>query len=285
VSTRRGGLGRGLDALLGLDEPDEQAAPADELARLPAALLERSRFQPRGELRQESLQELADSIRAQGVVQPILVRPLEGGRFEIVAGERRWRAAQMAGLEDVPVIIRRVPDRAALATALVENIQREDLSPLEEALALRRLIEELELSHQEVAVAVGRSRSAVSNLLRLLELAPGAQVLLRERQLEMGHARALLALPAVRQEGCARQVAAQGLSVRETERLVKRLLTAVPEQRPRPRLDPDVRRLQDDLAERLGAKVILNHAGSGRGRLIIHYASIDELDGIISKFR
>ncbi len=284
MSNRRGGLGRGLDTLLGLGAETDDNSPDDELARVPTELLERGRYQPRTDMRLESLQELADSIRVQGMVQPILVRPLEGERLEIVAGERRWRAAQIAGLEVVPVIIRRIPDQAAMATALVENIQREDLNPLEEAMALRRLVDEFGLSHQEAAIAVGRSRSAVTNLLRLLELAPTVQTFLRERRLEMGHARALLALARDTQERCANEVIRRQLSVRETENLVKRYLAGQVPHKP-PRLDPDVRRLQDDLSDRLGARVVLNHATSGRGRLVIHYTSVDELDGIISKIK
>lgn len=285
MSNRRGGLGRGLDALLGLGVESDDDARGDELAQVPTELLQRGRYQPRTDMRPESLQELADSIRVQGMVQPILVRPLEGERLEIVAGERRWRAAQLAGLEAVPVIIRRIPDQAAMATALVENIQREDLNPLEEAMALRRLVDEFGLSHQEVATAVGRSRSAVTNLLRLLELAPVIQTLLRERQLEMGHARALLALAVDAQERCAREVMRRQLSVRETEKLVKRYLAGNAGRKPASRQDPDVRRLQDDLADRLGARVVLDHATSGRGRLVIHYTSVDELDGIINKIK
>lgn len=284
--SKRGGLGRGLDALLGHGAAEDTPAQVeDQLLRLPVHVLERGRYQPRATVSEDSLQELADSIRVQGVVQPILVRPRESGRFEIVAGERRWRAAQLAGLDEVPVIVRRIPDQAAMATALIENIQREDLNPLEEALALRRLVDEFELSHQEVAEAVGRSRSAVSNLLRLLDLTPGVQSLLRERQLEMGHARAMLALPPGRQDQCAHMVVKGGLSVRETERLVKRLLVEGETHRLAPRIDPDVRRLQDDLSDRLGARVVVNHAGSGRGRLVIHYTSVDELDGIINKIK
>jgi ParB family chromosome partitioning protein len=242
-------------------------------------------------MRPESLQELADSIRAQGVVQPIVVRPLaaqragEPLRYEIIAGERRWRAAQMAGLHAVPAVIRRVPDEAAVAMSLIENIQRENLNPLEEARALDRLIREFDMTHQTAADAVGRSRAAVSNLLRLLELADEVKALVESRQLEMGHARALLGLAQARQQvEVALLVAKKGLSVRETEALVRKLSTARPErdehevQRP----DPNIARLEQDLADRLGAKVLLQHGAKGRGKLVISYNSLDELDGILA---
>ena len=237
MATKRPSLGRGLEALLGkpttAPEPDAPAPAAradEELARIPVDLLQRGRYQPRLDMRPESLQELADSIRAQGVVQPIVIRPLaaqrpgEEIRYEIIAGERRWRAAQMAGLHDIPAVIRRVPDEAAVAMSLIENIQRENLNPLEEARALDRLIREFDMTHQTAADAVGRSRAAVSNLLRLLELADDVKKLVEERQLEMGHARALLGLNAGRQQSeVATLVARKGLSVRETEALVRRM--------------------------------------------------------------
>ena len=301
MADKKRGLGRGLEALLGQaqarapslagESGDKPARPGgDELARLPVDLLERGKYQPRLDMREESLAELADSIRAQGVVQPIVVRPLApppaGGsqRYEIIAGERRWRAAQMAGLADVPAVIRRVPDEAAVAMSLIENIQRENLNPLEEARALDRLIKEFELTHQQAAEAVGRSRAAVSNLLRLLELPDEVKTLVEHRELEMGHARALLGLPGRRQQAeVGALVAKKGLSVRETEALVKRLLArpAEGEGRPPPRKDPDITRLETDLAERLGAKVELRHSPSGRGRVVISYYSLDELDGIL----
>jgi len=247
-------------------------------------------------MRQESLQELADSIRAQGVVQPIVVRPIpsapDGGhaRYEIIAGERRWRAAQMAGLHEIPAVIRHVPDEAAVAMSLIENIQRENLNPLEEARALDRLIREFEMTHQSAADAVGRSRAAVSNLLRLLELTDEVKQLVERRQLEMGHARALLGLEAARQQvEVATLVAKKGLSVRETEALVRRIVErgAGEERSPAapPRLDPDIRRLQDELAEKLGAQVAVQHTARGRGRLVIRYNSLDELDGILAHIR
>jgi ParB family chromosome partitioning protein len=288
---KKRGLGRGLEALLGVpgDEPTVRADTEEGtgLRDLPVDVIERGRYQPRTEMDPAGLEDLASSIRAQGVVQPILVRPLPGGgRYEIIAGERRWRAAQMAGLEQIPAVVREVPDQAAMAIGLIENIQREDLNPIEEARALSRLIQEFTLTHQEAADAVGRSRAAVSNLLRLLELAPEARALLENGDLEMGHARALLALPTDQQGAVARQVAARGLSVRETERLVRRLLAgAERKQAVRPAADPDTRRLQDDLAARLGAVVRIQHSARGRGRLVIEYGSLDELDGILAHIR
>jgi len=304
MATKRPSLGRGLDALLGTSTPrpatTADAAPTEatphprpdeELARIPVDLLQRGRYQPRLDMRAESLQELADSIRAQGVVQPIVVRPLaaqrpgEPVRYEIIAGERRWRAAQMAGLHDVPAVIRRVPDEAAVAMSLIENIQRENLNPLEEARALDRLIREFEMTHQTAADAVGRSRAAVSNLLRLLELAEEVKALVESRQLEMGHARALLGLAQPRQQvEVALLVAKKGLSVRETEALVRRLSTARPgpEEREPERPDPNIARLEQDLTDKLGAKVLLQHGAKGRGKLVINYNSLDELDGILA---
>ncbi len=294
MAVKKGGLGRGLDALLGASRSAPAAGagehgaakPDGVLRKLPVELIERGRYQPRTDIHVEALAELADSIRAQGVVQPIVVRGLAGGRYELVAGERRWRAAQLAGLAEIPALVREIPDQAALAIALIENIQREELTPLEEAAALRRLIEEFDLTHQATAEAVGRSRVAVTNLLRLLELAPEVQKLVQERRLEMGHARALLALPAGLQREAAQQVSLKGLTVRETEALVRRLAPGAPPAPPAPAaIDPDIRRLQDDLAERLGARVQLSHAGGGKGRLVIHYNSLDELDGILGHLK
>jgi ParB family chromosome partitioning protein len=266
--------------------------PSDELAKLPVDLLQRGKYQPRLDMRPESLQELADSIRAQGVVQPIVVRPLEhtGGatdsqRYEIIAGERRWRAAQMAGLATIPAVIRRVPDEAAVAMALIENIQRENLNPLEEARAIDRLVTEFALTHQEAAEAVGRSRAAVSNLLRLLELADEVKSLVEKRELEMGHARALLGLANRRQQAeVGSLVAKKGLSVRETEALVRRLTakaggSADDDGRSG---DANIRKLETDLSEKLGAKVTVKHQASGKGQLIVTYSSLDELDGILA---
>ncbi len=258
---------------------------------LPLDLLQRGRYQPRIDMRNEALEELAASIRAQGVVQPIVVRPLgtpSGGaqqRFEIIAGERRWRGAQLAGLKAIPAVIRHVADDAAIAMALIENIQREDLNPLEEARALERLIAEFGLTHLQAADAVGRSRAAVSNLLRLLELAPEVCNRLERREIEMGHARALLGLDNRRKQiELATLVVTKTLSVRETEALVRRISQP---QAPKPAgtarsLDPNIRRMQDDLSEKLGARVIIEHASSGKGRVVVSYNSLDELDGILS---
>lgn len=281
------GLGRGLDALLDGDT----SQPGKELLKnLKLELLRPGKYQPRSHMDQASLAELAASIKEQGVMQPILVRPVEGQKYEIIAGERRWRAAQIAGLSEVPVLVRDVPDRAALALALVENIQREDLNPLEEAQGLQRLIEEFGLTHEDAAKAVGRSRSAVSNLLRLLQLAPPVQELLLTSKLDMGHARALLPLPNGQQVLLAGQVVQRGLSVREAERLAAR--SATPGRASAPgkgtrakRLDPDAARLQEELAQALGAEVQLEPQRGGSGRLVIRYSSLDQLDGILEKLR
>ena len=291
---KRTGLGRGLDALLGpTHEVEAGLAENDTLQSLPVELLRRGRYQPRVDMRTESLEELADSIRVQGLVQPIIVRPLEpahrgddGSEYEIVAGERRWRAAQLAGLDEIPAIVREVSDRAAVAMALIENIQREDLNPLEEARALDRLIGEFDMTHSEAAGAVGRSRATVSNLLRLLELSEPVKAMVQARELEMGHARALLALrDPVRQGDAAKRVSRQGLSVRETERLVKRLVEGrAPTPAPAPQ-DPDVRRLESDLHDRLGARVSVQHGRSGAGKLVIRYNSLNELDGILEHIK
>jgi ParB family chromosome partitioning protein len=234
----------------------------------------------------DTLEELASSIRAQGVVQPIVVRPIAGNRYEIIAGERRWRAAQMAGLHEIPAVVRDVPDQAAMAMALIENIQREELNPMEEAMALHRLIEEFGLTHQQTADAVGRSRASVSNLLRLLGLKEDVKRMLVNGDLEMGHARALLALEGEQQSQLARQVVAKGLSVRETERLIKRSLEE-PQggQHPPKRPDPDIERLAQDLGERIGAAVAIQHGAKGKGKLVIQYNSLDELDGILTHIK
>ena len=304
MTTKKRGLGRGLNALLGgaaksapavsttapalvVQDSAAAAAPIDgSLRKLPVDLIQRGKYQPRQDMHQESLQDLADSITAQGVVQPIVVRPIGQGRYEIIAGERRWRAAQLAGLQDIPAVIREVPDRAAIAMSLIENIQRENLNPLEESRALQRLIQEFELTHQEAADAVGRSRAAVSNLLRLLDLTDEVKALVEAGQLEMGHARALLALSGGDQTQAARQVASKGLSVRETERLVKRLQSdaAKPAALPK-RVDPDIRRLEEALAGHFGAKVNLEQGRGGKGKLVISYNSLDELDGILERMR
>jgi ParB family chromosome partitioning protein len=256
---------------------------------LPLDLLQRGRYQPRVDMRTDTLSDLADSIKSQGLVQPILVRPLggrnpgESQRYEIIAGERRWRAAQMAGLAEIPAFIRDVPDEAAVSMALIENIQREDLNPLEEAGALTRLIEEFGLTHQSAADAVGRSRAAVSNLLRLMELADEVKELLEQRRIEMGHARALLGLTSRRQQiEVATLVAKKSLSVRETEALVRRIMAPHPPDAPKtPAVDPDIQRLERDLADKLGAKVMFQHTSSGKGKLVVAYNSLDELEGIL----
>lgn len=289
MSTKRRGLGRGLDALLGASAGTHTAAlVADgQLRELPIDLVERGRFQPRQHMAPEALEELTQSVRARGVVQPIVVRPSEDGQhFEIIAGERRWRAAQAAGLAEIPAVVRDVPDDAALAIALIENIQREDLNPIEEATAVGRLIEEFDLTHQEAADAIGRSRVGVSNLLRLLDLGDEARALLEQGELDMGHARALLGLEGEAQERAAREVVARGLTARQTEELVRRAKApAKSRAAPGGDEDPDVRRLSDDLGERLGARVQVVQGGGGKGRLVIHYASLDQLDGILERIK
>jgi ParB family chromosome partitioning protein len=277
------GLGRGLDALLA--GTDETSPVKDALQSIAVDRLRAGKYQPRTRMDETSLAELADSIREQGVMQPILVRPVDGGRFEIVAGERRWRAAQIAGLREVPVLVKAVPDQAALALSLIENIQREDLNPLEEAQGLQRLIAEFGLTHEEAARAVGRSRSAVSNLLRLTQLAKPVQDYLLGNALEMGHARALLSLPIARQVSAAARVVEGKLSVRDTERLVHRLGDTAKRARPGRTLDADTQRLENDLAERLGASVRIEPGRNGAGRIVIRYASLEELDGLLAKMR
>jgi ParB family transcriptional regulator, chromosome partitioning protein len=307
MSLKKPTLGRGLADLLGhasarpaplapaAPPPAPTAAPSsEELARLPLDLLQRGKYQPRIDMRQETLQELADSIKVQGVVQPIVVRPLaaptngESQRYEIIAGERRWRAAQLAGLERIPAIIRRIPDEAAIAVALIENIQRENLNSLEEARALERLINEFQLTHQQCADAIGRSRTAVTNLLRLLEATPEVCEMVANHSLEMGHARALLGITNKRRQAeAATTVAKKGLSVRETEALVRRMQQpdeGVSHEGP-PSGDPNVQRLEQELAEKLGAKVLIQHAASGKGKLTVTYNSLDELDGILAHIK
>lgn len=285
MTTKRRGLGRGLDVLLSEVETAQEAPRKGEhLVRLPVECLERGRYQPRKDIQTDALRNLADSIKAQGVVQPLIVRPTGSDRYEIIAGERRWRAAQLAGLAEVPAVVREIPDQAAVAIALIENIQREDLNPLEEADALVRLTEEFELTHAEAADAVGRSRAAVTNLVRLTELCPEAKRLVREGKLAMGHARALLALPARQQAEAARHIASRGMSARDAEALVRRL------KRPRveaekPRRDANVEALERELTESLATKVAVQSAGKGRGKLVIHYASLDQLDGILKRLR
>ena len=277
------GLGRGLDALLGSDEP--AAVGGEALASLAIDALQPGRYQPRARIGQEGLAELAESIKSQGVMQPILARPIGAGRYEIVAGERRWRAARMAGLTTVPALVRDVPDRHALAIALIENLQREDLNPLDEATGIKRLTEEFGMTHAEAADAVGRSRAAITNALRLLELAPPVQELLREGKLDMGHARALLALPALKQIEIAREAVARQLSVRQVEQRVAGM-TERPAGRARMRIDRDVARLEEELSGALGTTVtIRTGAKPGSGKLVIHYSSLDQLTALLDRLR
>jgi len=273
------GLGRGLDALLGGNE-----APREALMTLPVAQIRPGRYQPRTRMDQQALAELAASIRAQGLMQPVLVRPVDRDRYELIAGERRWRAAQMAGLEEVPAVVRDIPDDAALAMSLIENIQREDLNPLEEAAGVQRLVDEFKMTHEQAADAIGRSRSATTNLLRLLKLARPVQEMVMEGALEMGHARALLALDAARQIEAGHRVAAKGLSVRETEALVQALLRG-PVPRRRPRADRDLARLEEEASERLGTTVQIRPARKGTGKLVLHYSSLDHLEQLLKKLR
>ncbi len=292
MATKKRGLGRGLDALLSGSSSapvstSSTEKPLDgELRELAVERLQRGQYQPRTDMHTESLDELADSIREQGLVQPIVVRPVAEDKYEIIAGERRWRAAQMAGLHEVPVVIRHVNDRAAIAMALIENIQRENLNPIEEARSLYRLMEEFDLTQQKAAEAVGRSRSGVANLLRLLELNEDVKALLEHRQLEMGHARALLALKDHQQSETANKVAKLGLSVRETEQLVRKLTDpAKPKSKSPATLDPNIRRLQEDLSEKLGAAVQLQSKANGKGKITISFNSNDELEGILDHIK
>lgn len=284
-------LGRGLDALL--SKPAARTAAANGLRQLPLDLLQRGQYQPRVDIRQDSLEDLASSIRAQGIVQPIVARPIDSGdgvqRYEIVVGERRWRAAQMAGLHEIPAIVKDISDKAAIAMALIENIQREDLNPLEESRALHRLIKEFDLTHAEAAEAVGRSRAAVSNLLRLQELSDRVKPMLESRQLEMGHARSLLGISnATQQYDAARQVVRKGLSVRATERLVRHMLDNAGKKKTTQAAasgNPDIRRLEINVSEKLGAKVRIEHTKKGSGKVVIGYNSLDELDGILEHIK
>ena len=288
MTAKRRALGKGLDALLGTGTVLEEFGAPEQLHNLPLDLIIQGHYQPRKAMNPESLNDLADSIRAQGVVQPIMVRPAADGsdKYEIIAGERRWRAAQMAGLHDIPAVVRDVPDQAAICIALIENIQREDLNPLEEARTLARLLNEFDMTHETVAEAVGRSRSTVTNLLRLLDLHREVQDLLEGGRLDMGHARAIVSLPEDQQLAMARRVVRQGLSVRETEYLVNKSMNRNPRRQARKKpVDPDIRRLQEDLSERLGAPVTITHRASGKGTLQIHYHSLEELDGILGRLK
>lgn len=303
MSSKRKGLGKGLDALLsaGLgvtapapempvnpSEADQKIEYKDgKLAHLPVELIQRGKYQPRRDMHPEALEELAESIKVQGVMQPIVVRGIGEGRYEIIAGERRWRATQLAGLDKIPAVIRDVPDEAAIAMALIENIQRENLNPIEEAVALKRLQDEFELTHAEVAQAVGKSRTTITNLLRLIALNDEVKTLLEHGDLEMGHARALLTLDPQQQKEIARQVVAKGLSVRQAEALVRHYQENQGQEKIKPevRVSADIRRLQDQLSETLGAGVEIQHGAKGKGKLVISYNSLDELDGILNHIK
>ena len=293
MTAKKKRLGRGLEALLSKPIADTASVTGydkDTLRNIPLEHLQKGRYQPRVDMRTDTLEDLANSIKAQGVVQPIVARPLnktngDTQRYEIVAGERRWRAAQMAGLSDIPTVVRIVPDDAAIAMALIENIQRENLNPLEEARALDRLIKEFKLTHQEAADAIGRSRVSVSNLLRLLDLSDRVMALLESRQIEMGHARALLAISGTAEQlDAARQVIKKQLSVRDTERLVRRMLadrSSKKTTQAQSSGNADIRRLEVEITDKIGAKVRIDHSQKGSGKLVIQYNSLDELDGIL----
>ena len=296
--TNKRKLGKGLDVLLSrgstetmaslLGKPapaPPQAAEKDgDLKNIPIDLIQRGKYQPRTDMHEEALEELAASIRAQGVMQPIVVRPISSDKYEIIAGERRWRASQIAGLDSIPAIIKLVGDEAAIAMSLIENIQRENLNPIEEAMALKRLQDEFELTQQEVADAVGKSRATVTNLMRLIGLSIDVRRMLEHGDLEMGHARALLSLPDIQQSEAARSVVGKGLSVRQTESLVRRLIAqAGTNNRAGPKIvDPDIKNLEENLADKLGAKVMIQHTVKGKGQLVLKYNSLDELEGILS---
>jgi ParB family chromosome partitioning protein len=300
MASKRKGLGRGLDALLGSTataNPDASVSdtiaqvtspkpgPDGQLKELPVEFIQRGKYQPRRDMNPEALQELSDSIKAQGVMQPIVVRPIGEDRYEIIAGERRWRATQLAQLHTIPAVIRDVPDEAAIAMALIENIQREDLNPMEEAIALKRLQDEFDLTHQEVSDAVGKSRTTVTNLLRLMSLSDDVKPLLENGDIEMGHARCLLTLPASQQREIANQVIARGLSVRQTEALVRRTQQQESGAVQPTSLDPDLKQLEEGLSEKVGVPVSINHTAKGGGKLVLKYNNLDELDGILAHLR
>jgi ParB family chromosome partitioning protein len=293
MAAKKRGLGRGLDALLGgtsviaLEQQAAKAAQSDsrELQYLALDLIQRGKYQPRRDMDPTALEELAQSIRAQGVMQPIVVRPIGEGRFEIVAGERRWRASQQAGQETIPAMVRELSDEAAIAMALIENIQREDLNPIEEAMALQRLQQEFQLTQQQVADAVGKSRVTITNLMRLISLPEAVKTMLAHGDLEMGHARALLGLPVEQQSEGARHVVARGLTVRQTEALVRQWLGSKDKSEPEVKSDPDIVRLEQRLAERLGSPVQIKHGQKGKGQLVISYSSLDELQGVLAHIR
>ncbi len=291
MAAKKRGLGeRGLGALLQgsrVNLNQETTNRDGEMRDIPVDLIQRGRYQPRRDMDPAALQELADSIRQQGVMQPVVVRPIAEGRYELIAGERRWRATQIAELDRIPAIIREVPDEAAIAMALIENIQRENLNPIEEAFALQRLQEEFGLTQAQVAEAVGKSRTTITNLLRLIGLTEDVRTMLEHGDLEMGHGRAMLTLPPEQQMQVARQVVAKSLSVRQTEALVRRIQQEKPaeEKEASKTLDPNIRALQDDLSDRLGARVSIAHGKRGKGKVVIEYTSLDELDGILGHIR
>jgi len=294
MAGKRKGLGKGLNALLGASA-DKAASEAiaevtshepgqdGKLANIPVEFISRGKYQPRRDMVPAALEELAESIKVQGVMQPIVVRPIGQGKYEIIAGERRWRAAQMAGLDSIPAVIRDVPDEAAIAMALIENIQREDLNPIEEAVALKRFQDEFELTHQEVATAVGKSRTTVTNLLRLIALCDEVKKLLEHGDLEMGHARCLLTLDDLTQRDIARQVVAKGLSVRQTEALVRQQVQLQDsKETPAVKIDPNIKQLEERLSEQVGVPIAIQHSAKGKGKLVFNYSSLDELDGILN---
>jgi len=279
MSQKRKGLGRGLEALLGGDP-----ASQDTLTALPVGRIRPGRYQPRTRMDQEALAELASSIQSQGLMQPVLVRPVDRDRYELIAGERRWRAAQMAGLQEIPALVREVPDESALAMSLIENIQRENLNPMEEAAGLQRLVDEFRMTHEQAADTVGRSRSATTNLLRLLQLAKPVQGMVMEGVLDMGHARALLSLDGARQIEAANRIAARGLSVREAEALVGHMQRGLAARRAR-KPDRDLARLEEEVSGRLGTTVEIRAGTKGRGKIVVHYSSLDHLDQLLKKLR
>ena len=297
MAAKKRGLGRGLNALLG-DGPsqtetfDEQVHTSNtgqdgELKQLPIDLIQRGKYQPRRDMQPEALEELAASIKAQGVMQPIVVRPISADKYEIIAGERRWRASQLAGLDSISALVRPVPDEAAIAMALIENIQREDLNAMEEAMALSRLQQEFDLTHQQIADTIGKSRTTVTNLLRLMTLREDVQRMLEHHDLELGHAKALLGLPVEKQSQAASTVVSKGLSVRQTEAMVRNTLAAAqsPKSKKNNSVDPDIKHLQDQLSEKVGVPVVIQHGAKGQGKLVLKYNSLDELDGILNHIK
>jgi ParB family chromosome partitioning protein len=294
MNAKKRGLGRGLDALLGSagnhppdkNQDQQESTTRQDMRDVPVDLIQRGKYQPRKDMDQAALDELAMSIKAQGVMQPILLRPVSDQKFEIIAGERRWRATQLAGLDTIPAIVRDVPDEAAVALALIENIQREDLNPIEEAIALQRLQQEFELTQQQIADAVGKSRSTVTNLLRLMSLREDVRRLLEHGDLEAGHGKALLGLPEEEQAAAASTVISKGMSVRQTEDMVRKLLARPASKGETSRKqDPNVRRLQDELSQKLGARVQIQHNAKGKGKLVLAYNSLAELDGILEHIK